>query len=143
MLRRIAMSASEGGEGKDAKRKKYLSLSKDLLGKAAKLPPGTSKNMFLQKAKNAKAMADALGYSANKADEVEQPTSQHVEISEATSELAQELVQLVNWAYRGKDGREGWTGEMLFIDGVRIDMPSMLQALEDPKTTVFAAYCHE
>jgi len=137
------MSASDGEDEREAKRKKYLSLSKDLLGKAAKLPPGTSKTMFLQKAKNAKAMADALGYSTNKADKDEQPSSQPVEISHASSESAEELVRLVNWAYRGKDGREGWTGEMRFIDGIRIDMPAMLQALEDPKATVFVASCQE
>eukprot|EP00960_Hanusia_phi_P023178 684737-Hanusia_phi.AAC.2 len=111
-----------------------------------------------RKAKIARAMADSHGKSVIRSGKDRQQEGQaegtggvwskqrgsrHVQISEAKLEVAEELVQLVNWAYQGKQGREGWTGVTLFIDGFRIDMSGMLKALADPKTTILAAFCHE
>eukprot|EP00286_Rhodomonas_abbreviata_P007677 CAMPEP_0181325158 /NCGR_PEP_ID=MMETSP1101-20121128/20769_1 /TAXON_ID=46948 /ORGANISM="Rhodomonas abbreviata, Strain Caron Lab Isolate" /LENGTH=83 /DNA_ID=CAMNT_0023433433 /DNA_START=333 /DNA_END=584 /DNA_ORIENTATION=- len=60
---------SEGEDKKDdpaareERRKKYSLLSRELMMKGKKMPPGPAKNSVLAKAKNAKAVADALGYN--------------------------------------------------------------------------------
>eukprot|EP00961_Rhodomonas_salina_P161271 2170996-Rhodomonas_salina.1 len=61
---------TEGGGGeltKEEKFQKYQQLFKELMVKAQKLPPGSvSKRAYMTKARNAKAMADALAYNKDK-----------------------------------------------------------------------------
>mmetsp|Transcript_21613 Transcript_21613/g.30281 ORF Transcript_21613/g.30281 Transcript_21613/m.30281 type:complete len:170 (+) Transcript_21613:30-539(+) len=43
-----------------------------------------------------------------------------IRIVPASMELADDMLQVINWAYRGKDGVEAWTGEAHLLSGVRI-----------------------
>jgi ribosomal protein S18 acetylase RimI-like enzyme len=142
--------------------------------KASKLPPGPSKTSYMVKAKNARAMADALAYTKGEAqpdakgDAVDEVVADgkaeagmtaeateaarearigaaEIDILEATPALGEDLTQIVNWAYRGKRGRQGWTGEMELLDGIRIapdDMTKLLQAATagNDALRVFVAY---
>jgi hypothetical protein len=54
-------------------------------------------------------------------------------------EMAEELTNIVNWAYRGKSGQQGWTGEMEFIDGIRISLDDMKKLLAGNDALVLVA----
>eukprot|EP00468_Gymnochlora_sp_CCMP2014_P001341 CAMPEP_0167741866 /NCGR_PEP_ID=MMETSP0110_2-20121227/1097_1 /TAXON_ID=629695 /ORGANISM="Gymnochlora sp., Strain CCMP2014" /LENGTH=169 /DNA_ID=CAMNT_0007625971 /DNA_START=248 /DNA_END=757 /DNA_ORIENTATION=+ len=56
--------------------------------------------------------------------------------------MTKSLTQVVNWAYRGKNGEEGWTGEAHLLDGVRItseQMEKLLVSQNPARSLVFAA----
>lgn len=156
-LRASANAGPDAGLPKEQKLKKYRQLQMELITKAQKLPPGSaSKTRYLMQARNAKAMADALGYSAEPVNpkqasfdaavaykaakgDVEEaaapprPKKEKIsfEIVSAQPEMADQLTDVVNWAYRGKSGEQGWTGEMEFIDGIRIALEDMRKTLAD------------
>lgn len=58
------------------------------------------------------------------------------QIIPATIEDAAALNALVNSAYRGDSGRQGWTTEADLIEGTRIDVDGMTEILKDPKATI-------
>ena len=58
------------------------------------------------------------------------------EVTKATSKDAQELVALVNSAYRGDSSRLGWTTEADFLDGQRIDEAWLSDLIKDPNTVI-------
>lgn len=155
----------------------------ELITKANKLPPGNSKTRFLQHARNAKAMADALSYRAEPvkpkqaamdaamaykaAKEAKEAAATQTASSSASSsppqnapavaagrpkkeriqfdivsaqvEMTDQLTDVVNWAYRGKSGQQGWTGEMDFIDGIRISAEDMRKTLLGGDAAVLVA----
>ncbi len=53
-------------------------------------------------------------------------------ISVATANDINELVKLVNSAYRGESSTKGWTTEAALLDGIRTDLDSMRKQLETP-----------
>lgn len=57
-------------------------------------------------------------------------------INKATLTDAAELTQLINSAYRGESSKKGWTTEANLLTGIRIDVPTMAEYLEDPKVTM-------
>lgn len=54
------------------------------------------------------------------------------EITKATKEDVEALVQLVNSAYRGDASKKGWTTEADLLDGIRIDTVAMEDLLHQP-----------
>ena len=58
------------------------------------------------------------------------------QIIPATLEDAIALNVLVNSAYRGESGKQGWTTEADLIDGTRIDVDGMMDILKDPLATI-------
>ncbi len=55
----------------------------------------------------------------------------------ATSKNIQDLVQLVNSAYRGEEAKQGWTHEADLIDGtLRTDASSIGEMMDDPEATI-------
>jgi ribosomal protein S18 acetylase RimI-like enzyme len=57
-------------------------------------------------------------------------------ITEAKKSDLQEIVTLVNSAYRGETGKMGWTTETDFLDGQRTDLDSLLPLIEKPGSTI-------
>jgi len=53
-------------------------------------------------------------------------------ISQAVEQDAEELVHLINSAYRGESSKKGWTTEADLLDGIRIDEASILELLRKP-----------
>jgi ribosomal protein S18 acetylase RimI-like enzyme len=53
----------------------------------------------------------------------------------ATRDDAEELVALVNSAYRGESSREGWTYEADLLGGQRTDVEGLLEFIERSATT--------
>jgi ribosomal protein S18 acetylase RimI-like enzyme len=47
-----------------------------------------------------------------------------------------EIETLVNSAYRGESSRAGWTTEADFLDGIRVDTPSLMGMIEDPSSKI-------
>ncbi len=62
-----------------------------------------------------------------------------VEIRKATTTDAQQIVALVESAYRGDSSREGWTTEADLLDGQRTDLPAVEDALRDPDVMMLVA----
>ncbi len=58
------------------------------------------------------------------------------QIIPATLEDAAALNALVNSAYRGESGKQGWTTEADLIEGTRIDVDGMVDILKDPLATI-------
>ncbi len=58
------------------------------------------------------------------------------EVSKALVGNVQELVGLVNSAYRGDSSRLGWTTEADFLDGQRIDETWLKTLIESPNTVI-------
>ncbi len=54
------------------------------------------------------------------------------EILTSTPEDAQAISALVNLAYRGESGKQGWTTESDFIDGTRTDAELIAQIIHKP-----------
>ena len=55
--------------------------------------------------------------------------------SYATTNDVEELVTLVNSAYRGEEAKNGWTTEADLIEGIRIDTNSLLKLINKPGAT--------
>jgi N-acetylglutamate synthase-like GNAT family acetyltransferase len=55
-----------------------------------------------------------------------------IKISEATIDDINELVQLVNSAYRGDSSKRGWTTEADLLKGIRITEEELLQQFNKP-----------
>ncbi|MFD0792922.1 GNAT family N-acetyltransferase [Mucilaginibacter litoreus] len=54
----------------------------------------------------------------------------------ATIQDVNQLVALVNSAYRGESSKRGWTTEADMIDGQRIDTESMTEQINDPEAVI-------
>jgi ribosomal protein S18 acetylase RimI-like enzyme len=63
-------------------------------------------------------------------------------ISSASIEDANELVSLINSAYRGESSLKGWTTEAHMLGGIRTDEQDMLRLLNNPHATILK-YCNE
>lgn len=61
----------------------------------------------------------------------------------ATSGEVEQLVALVESAYRGDASRAGWTTEADLIDGQRVDTSMVAAALADPDTVVLVRPDHD
>jgi GNAT superfamily N-acetyltransferase len=57
----------------------------------------------------------------------------------ATAQDADALVDMVNKAYRGETGRQGWTSEAHFIGGQRLDRDWALELIAHPETRILLA----
>lgn len=60
-------------------------------------------------------------------------------ISKVTATDIDELVQLVNSAYRGDSSRQGWTTEAELLEGVRTDPITLLAQINQPGHTILKA----
>jgi GNAT superfamily N-acetyltransferase len=60
-------------------------------------------------------------------------------IVRATADMVDDLVTLMQNAYRGDASRKGWTSEADLIDGTRTNVAEMSAAISDPDTYVIAA----
>lgn len=58
------------------------------------------------------------------------------EIQPAKLSDVDELVHLINSAYRGSDSHAGWTTEAGFLDGQRTDAALLLQVLKRPDSVI-------
>jgi ribosomal protein S18 acetylase RimI-like enzyme len=58
------------------------------------------------------------------------------QIIPATPEDVSALNVLINSAYRGESGKQGWTTEADLIEGTRIDVDELIEILKDPKATI-------
>eukprot|EP01128_Nolandella_sp_AFSM9_P006292 TRINITY_DN319_c0_g1_i2.p1 TRINITY_DN319_c0_g1~~TRINITY_DN319_c0_g1_i2.p1 ORF type:complete len:196 (-),score=7.86 TRINITY_DN319_c0_g1_i2:102-689(-) len=54
----------------------------------------------------------------------------------ATADDVEQLLTLVNWAYRGKQGRHGWTKETHLVGGLRTDRESLATLFTTPQTYI-------
>ncbi|GAB5365074.1 hypothetical protein AAMO2058_001025400 [Amorphochlora amoebiformis] len=68
-------------------------------------------------------------FSQNSSARAEGKKGEEIRIVRATEGMAQDLTQIVNWAYRGKDGANPWTSEKGLIQGNRIDLEDMKRAI--------------
>jgi N-acetylglutamate synthase-like GNAT family acetyltransferase len=65
-----------------------------------------------------------------------------ITISTATAADINELVQLVNSAYRGNSSKKGWTTEAELLDGTRIDPDTLLEQINQSGQTILKAMDH-
>jgi hypothetical protein len=53
-------------------------------------------------------------------------------------------LQVINWAYRGKDGVECWTGEKEYISGIRMALDDLRELIkkqdEQQDIVIFVAF---
>jgi predicted N-acetyltransferase YhbS len=63
----------------------------------------------------------------------------NVKISPLKTEDTEELVKLVNSAYRGESSKQGWTTEADLLDGIRADRNSIEAQLQVPGSTILVA----
>lgn len=61
------------------------------------------------------------------------------EFTQATTEHIDDLVALVNSAYRGESSKKGWTTEADLLDGQRTDPESMRKQIEDENSFILIA----
>ncbi len=59
----------------------------------------------------------------------------HIECTQADKSHVEDIVDLVNSAYRGEDSKQGWTTEADLLDGQRVDAEG-IQALIDKDDSV-------
>jgi ribosomal protein S18 acetylase RimI-like enzyme len=57
-------------------------------------------------------------------------------ITVATIEDVHHLSNLINSAYRGESGKQGWTTETDLLEGKRTDEEELTQIIEDPKSVL-------
>jgi GNAT superfamily N-acetyltransferase len=62
-----------------------------------------------------------------------------LKIVRATADMVEQLVALMESAYRGDASRKGWTSEADLIDGARTNVAEMSAAISDPDTYVIVA----
>jgi GNAT superfamily N-acetyltransferase len=62
-----------------------------------------------------------------------------LKIVRATVDMVDDLVALMQSAYRGEASRKGWTSEADFIDGTRTNSVEMTEAILDPDTYIIVA----
>jgi ribosomal protein S18 acetylase RimI-like enzyme len=63
----------------------------------------------------------------------------HIEFTQADESHIDDLVALVNGAYRGEDAKKGWTTEADLLDGQRIDENGMLDLIEKEDSVILIA----
>ncbi len=62
------------------------------------------------------------------------------------SHVVDTAFQVINWAYRGKEGVDAWTGEKDYISGIRItlhDLQDLIKKQEHEDTAIFTALLNE
>src|SRR6187551_2580905 len=62
--------------------------------------------------------------------------TQQLKISRLEKEDIDELVQLVNSAYRGESSKKGWTTEADLLDGIRTDAGSIYSLISAPGSVI-------
>ncbi|KAJ1494504.1 hypothetical protein T484DRAFT_1765686 [Baffinella frigidus] len=149
----VAPRASESGEAdQETRRLKYERLFKELVMKGSKLPPEALGYKNTDKIGEGEIEGGAgdegeggAGGGGGAPARPSQYEVAEIDIMEATPAFGDELTQVVNWAYRGNRGVQGWTGEMELLDGIRIAPYDMLMLLEKSQLEqdglkVFVAY---
>ena len=63
----------------------------------------------------------------------------HIEFTQADESHIEDLVDLVNSAYRGDSSKKGWTTEADLLDGQRVDADGMLDLIEKEDSVVLIA----
>ncbi|MNJ91321.1 putative acetyltransferase [compost metagenome] len=63
----------------------------------------------------------------------------HIEFTQADESHIEDLVQLVNSAYRGDSSRAGWTTEADLLDGQRIDEEGIQELIDKEDSVVLIA----
>ena len=63
----------------------------------------------------------------------------HIEFTQADESHIDEIVALVNSAYRGESSKKGWTTEADLLDGQRIDAESIMATLSKENATILIA----
>jgi ribosomal protein S18 acetylase RimI-like enzyme len=61
------------------------------------------------------------------------------EFTQATNENVDDLVKLVNSAYRGESSKKGWTTEADLLDGQRTDADAMGKQIEEENSFILIA----
>lgn len=62
-----------------------------------------------------------------------------ITIETASTDRVEDIVALMESAYRGDGSRKGWTTEADLIDGARTSVREMLASIKDPKTLTIVA----
>lgn len=63
----------------------------------------------------------------------------HIEFTQADESHVDDLVELVNSAYRGNSSKKGWTTEADLLDGQRIDADGILACIEKEDSVILVA----
>lgn len=63
----------------------------------------------------------------------------HIEFTQADESHLEDLVTLVNGAYRGESGKAGWTTESDLLDGQRTDVESLNQLIDREESVILIA----
>ncbi|MGE5087198.1 MAG: GNAT family N-acetyltransferase [Bacillota bacterium] len=63
----------------------------------------------------------------------------HIEFTQADESHVDDLVKLVNSAYRGDSSKTGWTTEADLLDGQRIDAEGVLACIEKENSVILIA----
>lgn len=62
-----------------------------------------------------------------------------IEFSKAQTNDLPHLMNLVNSAYRGDTGKQGWTSESELLDGQRVDTALLQETIEKPNSVIVLA----
>lgn len=63
----------------------------------------------------------------------------HIEFTQADENHVEDLVELVNSAYRGDSSKKGWTTEADLLDGQRVDADGILADIEKEDSVILIA----
>jgi GNAT superfamily N-acetyltransferase len=63
----------------------------------------------------------------------------HIEFTQADESHVEDLVELVNSAYRGDSSKQGWTTEADLLDGQRVDEEGILADIERDGSVILIA----
>lgn len=63
----------------------------------------------------------------------------HIEFTQADESHIEDLVELVNSAYRGDSSKKGWTTEADLLDGQRVDAEGLLENIEKEDSVILIA----
>ncbi|WP_413558908.1 GNAT family N-acetyltransferase [Bdellovibrio sp. HCB209] len=63
----------------------------------------------------------------------------HIEFTQADESHVEDLVELVNSAYRGDSSKKGWTTEADLLDGQRVDEDGILDNIEREGSVILIA----
>ena len=63
----------------------------------------------------------------------------HIEFTQADESHVDDLVELVNSAYRGDSSKKGWTTEADLLDGQRVDAEGILASIEKEDSVILIA----
>lgn len=63
----------------------------------------------------------------------------HIEFTQADESHVEDIVQLVNSAYRGDSSKQGWTTEADILGGQRVDAEGILEAINKEDSVILIA----